>query len=107
MSTAPNRHSNAFAWAVNYARCLAHKSQIEIARAARLTLEELVALEQGRQVLRLWQVLLLADALDLDRAGLCRCAVKATLAITAKKQAAAAGVTSGVPRQLSLRVAYS
>jgi hypothetical protein len=95
MST--NHNPSAFAWTVNYARCLARNSQIELARATRLTLEELVALEAGRHVPRLWQVLLLADALDLDRAGLCRCAGEATLVTTAKKQAPAAGVTARVP----------
>jgi DNA-binding XRE family transcriptional regulator len=57
----------AFAWTVNYARCMARKSQLEIAGGARLKPKEYIALEQGRYIPRLWQVLLLADALDLDR----------------------------------------
>src|SRR5437879_5379923 len=89
--------ARAFAWTVNYARCLARKSQLEIAGTARLRLKEYVALEQGRYTPRLWQVLLLADALDLDREWLCRLAAAESQVL--KKQAAAAGVSLRVPGQ--------
>src|SRR5882724_6650108 len=91
------KQPSAFAWTVNYARCLARKSQLEIAGAARLKLKEYIALEQGRYMPRLWQVLLLADALDLDRQWLCRLA--AAECQLPKKQAAAAGVSLRVPGQ--------
>ena len=91
------RQSGAFAWTVNYARSMARKSQLEIAGAARLNLKEYIALEQGRYIPRLWQVLLLADALDLDREGLCRLATAERE--VPKKQAAAAGVSLQVPGQ--------
>jgi hypothetical protein len=90
------KHPNPFGWTLNCARCLAHKSELEIAGAARLRLKEYVAAEQGRYMPRLWQVLLLADALDLDRAGLCRMAGGEP---EPKKRAAAAGVSLRVPGQ--------
>jgi DNA-binding XRE family transcriptional regulator len=88
----------AFAWTVNYARGMARKSQLEIAGAARLNLKEYIALEQGRYIPRLWQVLLLADALDIDREWLCRLA-STDQSQAPKKQAAAAGVSLRVPGQ--------
>jgi hypothetical protein len=89
--------SSAFAWTVNYARSLNRKSQLEIAGAARLRLKEYIALEQGRYIPRLWQVLLLADALDLDREWLCRLATAESE--MPKKRAAAAGVSLRIPGQ--------
>jgi hypothetical protein len=86
-----------FAWILRQARYHARRSQLEVARAARLTLAELVAAETGAYVPPLWQVLLLADALELDRHALCRLA--GATPGHRKKAAAAAGVSSRVPGQ--------
>jgi len=49
----------------------------ELAQACRLTLNEVMALEAGILAPPLWQVLLMADFLGVDRDWLCRLAIQA------------------------------
>jgi DNA-binding XRE family transcriptional regulator len=66
-----------FAHHVRAARWREQMSQAELASRSYLSLDEILAVEDGRFVPRLWQVLLLADVLDLGRDALCRHALAA------------------------------
>ena len=65
-----------FAWFVSAVRLWKKKSQVEVAAAARLLLAEYIAIEASRWVPRMWQGLLLADALSVSRDWLCRLAAQ-------------------------------
>jgi transcriptional regulator with XRE-family HTH domain len=68
---------NDFAWYLRAARILQRKSQAEVAFAAGLHLDELQAVEAGRLLPRLSQVIRLAEVLGLEAEHCCRMATAA------------------------------
>ena len=88
-----------FAWHIRAARDLERKSQAEVAQRAGLHLDELQAVEAGRLLPRLSEVMRLAEALGLEGAHCCRLASAAFHDVqepeAQAKPAAAAAVAAG------------